>query len=69
MEMLWRLLTAIFYIAAGLGMIAIGWLLSGGMFQNAVCVILAYIAMALIGIGIVKGFFVIGDYRKADSEE
>ena len=69
MDMLWRLMTAIFMIAVAVGLIAIGWLLTGGMFNNAVIVIMAYIAMFLILIGITKGLLVIIEHNQHHKDE
>ena len=69
MDMLWRLMTAIFLIAAGLGFIAVGWVLSGGMFREVVTVLMAYAGLFLIPLGIVKGFLVIFAYHKDRKEE
>ena len=69
MDMLWRLMTAIFMIAVAVGLIAIGWLLTGGMFNNAVIVIMAYVAMFLILIGITKGLLVIIEHNQQHKDE
>ena len=69
MDKLWKLVNAIFWIAAGLGLLAIGWIFSGGMFREAVTVLMAYAAMGMIMLGIVKGFFAIADYNKEHKEK
>ncbi len=69
MDMLWRLMTAIFMIAVGVGLIAIGWLLTGGMLNNAVIVIMAYVPMFLILIGITKGLLVIIEHNQQHKDE
>ena len=69
MDKIWRLLTAIFMIAVGVGLITVGWVMTGGMFNNAVIVIMAYVALFLIPIGIAKGLFVVIDYHREHKEE
>ena len=69
MDKLWRLINAIFWIAAGVGLIVLGWLLSGGMFNNALVVLMAYAAMGMILLGIAKGFLAISAYNKEHKNE
>ena len=69
MDKLWRLVNSIFWIAAGLGLLAIGWLLSGGMFNVTVTVLMAYAAMGMILLGIAKGFFAIREYNRDHKDE
>lgn len=68
MDKIWRLLTAIYMIAVGVGLIAVGWVLTGGRFDHAVIVIMAYVALFLIPIGITKGLLVMIDYHRDHKE-
>lgn len=69
MDKLWRLMTAIFMIAVGVGLFLLGWIFSGGMFNNAFAVIIAYLMIGLILIGITKGLLVIIDYHRENKSE
>ena len=53
MERIWRLLIAIFFLCAGVALIALAWLFENTM----VAVICIYAALALIPIGLIKGFY------------
>lgn len=65
MDHLWRLLTAIFIIAASVGLFVIGWILSGGDFHDYFTAIIAiFIVPAGIVWGICRGVRVIIDHAR-----
>lgn len=66
---IWRLLTAIFMLATSFALFLIGWIFSGGLFNNMVSVLLAYAVLFLALIGITKGLLVIIDYHREHSDE
>jgi len=47
----------------------LGWIFSGGLFNNAFAVIIAYMMIGLILIGITKGLLVIIDYHREDKSD
>ena len=59
-------MTAIFMLAAAVGLFLIGWIFSGGVFHNVFSALNLYAAIFLIVAGIVKGLMAILTY---DSEE
>ena len=66
---IWCLLTAIFMIAAAVGLFLIAWLFSGGRFNNAFAGLSAYVVLFLALTGITKGILVILDYHRVHKGE
>ena len=65
MERIWRLLVAIFFLCAGVALVALAWL-----FENTVVAgVCLYAALAIIPIGIIKGFYDVFKFGSAEEEE
>lgn len=69
MKYLWRLLTAISWIAVSCGLLAAGWLLSGGRFDSVLAVLAAYVALAGLAYGTGKGIVTMIQYSRAQNGE
>ena len=72
MDKIWRLLTSVFILAASGGLFILGWIFSGGRFNNNLSALIGWVVLILIPIGIAKGLLVIIDYnreQKDDNEE
>ncbi len=68
-DKLWRLMTAIFLLAAAGGMFMLAYILSNGSFNNTVSVLALYICIGCILIGIGKGLLVILEYHRGSKSE
>ena len=66
---IWRLLKALFTIAAAVALFLIGWIFSGGQFNNPFSVLLLYAVLFLNLIGITQGILVIIDHNRERKEE
>lgn len=69
MDKLWRLMTAVFMLAVSNGLFLVGWILSGGRFNNVPSALIAWAVMILVLIGITKGILVIIDYHREHKDE
>ena len=64
MERIWRLLVAIFFLCAGVALIAFSWI-----FENTiVAAICIYAALVFIPIGIIKGFYDVFHFGSTDED-
>ena len=66
---LWRLMTAIFMLAASVGLFLVGWIFSGGQFNNVPSALIAWAVLFLVLIAIAKGLLVIIDYNREHKDE
>ena len=69
MEKLWRLMTAIFTIAAACGLFTMAYVISGGRFDDLFSVIVAYFCLFSVPISIAKGLLAIIDYHREHRDE
>ena len=69
MDKIWRLLTAIFIIAAACGLFTMAYVISGGRFNDVFSVIVAYFCLFSVPTGIAKGLWVIIDYHREHKDE
>ena len=69
MDKIWRLLTAIFILLSVIVLFLIGWIFSGGNFNNLLSVLLCYVVIFAGPIGITKGILVIIDYHREHQEK
>lgn len=66
---IWRMLTAIFMIAVAVGVFLLGFVFSGGRFNNPFSALSLYVMLFLLMIGIAKGILVVIDYHRAHKDE
>ena len=64
----WRLLKAVFTIAAAVALFVVGCIFSGGRFNNTFSVLLEYAMLFLSMIGVTQGLLVIIDYNREHKE-
>ena len=64
MERIWRLLVAIFLLCAGTTLLVVAWVFD----SNGIAVVAIYAALALIPIGLIKGFYVFIKFGFKDEE-
>ena len=69
MDKIWRLLTAIFLLLSLVVLFLLGWIFSGGMFNNTFSVLIAYALMFGGPIGIAKGALAIIDHNREQKEK
>ena len=65
MERIWRLLVAIFFLCAGTTLLVLAWVLD----SNGIAVVAIYAALALIPIGLIKGFYDVIKFGFKDNEK
>ena len=65
MERIWRLLVAIFFLCAGVALIALAW-----MFENTMAAVVAiYTALVFIPIGLIKGLYDVINFGSKEDEQ
>ena len=69
MDKIWRLLTSVFIRAASGGLFILGWILSGGRFNNILSALIGWVVLIMIPIGIAKGLLVIIDYHREHEDD
>lgn len=69
MDKIWRLMTAMFSVVSACGMFTVGFIFSGGRFNNTVSVLLAYGCLFCVLFGIAKGLLVMIDYHREHKDE